>query len=121
MQRVFSAAWTPDNKYVLSGSDDGNVRLWRAKASRREGIKSARQRQAEEYNEALSARFAHMPEIRRIKNHRHIPKVVKKAAEIKDEELKAIKRREENERKHSKKKFEKRKPEREKMILAKET
>lgn len=60
------------------------------------------------------------PEIRRIKRHRHIPQVVKKAGEIKNEELKSIKRREENERKHSKKQFEKRRSEREKMILARE-
>ena len=26
MQRVFSATWTSDSKYVLSGSDDGNIR-----------------------------------------------------------------------------------------------
>jgi WD repeat and SOF domain-containing protein 1 len=61
-----------------------------------------------------------MPEVRRIKNHRHLPKVVKKAGGIKREELKAIKRREENERKHSTKQFEKRKSEREKMLLARE-
>lgn len=60
------------------------------------------------------------PEIRRIKRHRHIPQVVKKAGEIKNEELKSIKRREENERKHTKKQFEKRRSEREKMILARE-
>ena len=39
MQRLFAVAWTPDNRYVLSGSDDGNVRLWRAKASARHGVK----------------------------------------------------------------------------------
>ncbi len=61
-----------------------------------------------------------MPEIRRIKRHRHIPKVVKKAGEIKAEELAAIKRGEENERKHSNKGKEKRQPERQKMILARE-
>lgn len=44
--------------------------------------------------------------------------MVKKAGEIKREELAAIKRREENERKHSTKQFEKRKSEREKAILA---
>ncbi len=60
-----------------------------------------------------------MPEVKRIKRHRHLPKVVKKAAEIKGEELAAIKRREENERKHSSKGKERRQPEREKMILAK--
>ncbi len=43
---------------------------------------------------------------------------MKKATDIKKEELKAIKRREENRRKHSK--FEKRQSERDKVILAKE-
>lgn len=120
MQRVTAARWTPDAKYVLSGSDDGNVRLWRANASERQGVKSARHRQALEYNDALVARYAHMPEIRRIKRHRHTPKVIKKAAEIKSEELKSIKRKEENERRHTKKQFEQRKSEREKMVLARE-
>ncbi|TAQ90144.1 hypothetical protein B7494_g1561 [Chlorociboria aeruginascens] len=94
MQRVFSVKWTPDSKYILSGSDDGNIRLWRANASKREGIKSAKQRQSLEYSEALVERYSHMPEIRRIKRHRHIPKVVKKAGfkEMNDE--KATKPRE---------------------------
>lgn len=118
--RVFCAKFTPDSQFLLTGSDDGNVRLWRANASKREGIKSARQRQKLEYDEALKERYKHMPEIRRIKRHRHVPKPVKKAAEIKEEELKAIKRKRENERKHSKKGLVKRRSEREKMILATE-
>ena len=120
MQRVFSCKWTPDAQYILSGSDDGNVRLWRADASKREGIKSARQRQKLEYDETIKKRYEHMPEIRRIKRHRHIPKQVKKAGAIKAEELASIKRRRENERKHSKKGQVPRKPEREKMVLATE-
>jgi len=120
MQRVFSARWTPDNKYILSGSDDGNVRLWRANASARSGVKSARQRQQLEYDDALRKRYAHMPEIRRIARHRHVPKQVKKAGEIKGEEVAAVKRREENERRHSRKGLVKRKPEREKMVLTTE-
>lgn len=120
MQRVFSSRFTPDSQFILSGSDDGNIRLWRAHASRREGIKSARERQKLEYDEALKERYKHMPEIRRIQRHRHIPKQVKKAAEIKGEELKSIKRRRENERKHSKKGSVPRRSEREKMVLATE-
>ncbi|OCL01481.1 U3 small nucleolar RNA associated protein [Glonium stellatum] len=120
MQRVFACAWTPDANYVLSGSDDGNVRLWRARASSRQGVKSFRERQKLEYDDALKARYAHMPEIRRIARHRHLPKQVKKAAEIKGEEIKAIKRREENERRHSKKGKVRRRSEREKMVLATE-
>ncbi|KAH9822042.1 protein sof1-like [Teratosphaeria destructans] len=118
MQRVFSACWTPDNQYILSGSDDGNIRLWRSNASARSGVKSARERQKLEYDEALKQRYKHMPEIKRIARHRHVPKQVKKAGEIKSEELRAIKRREENERKHSKLKNKKRRSEREKMVLA---
>ena len=120
MQRVFSVCFTPDSNYVISGSDDGNLRLWRANASKREGIKSARQRQKLEYDEALKEKYKHMPEIRRIQRHRHVPKPVKKAGEIKAEEIKAIKRRQENERKHSKKGLIKRRSEREKMVLATE-
>ncbi|KAK3683979.1 WD40-repeat-containing domain protein [Podospora appendiculata] len=120
MQRVFRTCWTMDSKYLLSGSDDGNIRLWRGNASERSGVKSTKQRQALEYNKALAERYQHMPEIKRIARHRHLPKVIKKAGEIKREELGSIKRREENERKHSTRKFEKRKSEREKAILAKE-
>ncbi|KAL2042365.1 hypothetical protein N7G274_004855 [Stereocaulon virgatum] len=120
MQRVFSCKFTPDAQYILSGSDDGNIRLWRAHASNRGGIKSARQRQKMEYDDALKDRYKHMPEIRRIKRHRHVPKQVKKAGEIKGEELASIKRRRENERKHSKKGQVPRRSEREKMVLATE-
>jgi len=109
---------TPDSKFIVSGSDDGNARVWRANANAREGIVSTRQRESRQYNDALVARYSHMPELRRIKRHRHVPRVVKKAAEIKKEELKAIKRREENRRKHSK--AEKRQSERDKVILARE-
>jgi len=118
MQRVFSAAWSADNAFVLSGSDDGNVRLWRADAAARQGVTTFKQRQALQEADALKKRYGHMPEIKRIARHRHLPKVVKRAAEIKGEELAAIKRREENERKHSKKGEKRRRPEREKMVLA---
>lgn len=120
MQRCFSATWTADAEYVLSGSDDGNIRLWRAQASSRSGVVSAQQRQALEYSETLRERYAHMPEIKRIARHRHVPKVIKKAGEIKREELGAIKRKDENRRKHEKKTIGKdgRMSEREKMILA---
>lgn len=122
MQRVFSARFTPDAAFVLSGSDDGNVRIWRAKASARRGVVSARQRQSFEYQEALKQRYSHMPEIKRIGRHRHVPKIVKKAGDIKREELGALKKRQENRRKHEKKTVGKdpRRSEREKMILGTE-
>lgn len=78
----------------------------------------ARERQSLEYNEALKVRYKHMPEIRRIRRHRHLPKQVKKASEIKAEEIKALKRRAENEKRHSKPGSIKTPHEREKMVLA---
>ncbi|KAA8895379.1 WD40-repeat-containing domain protein [Sphaerosporella brunnea] len=120
MQRVFSVAFTTDSRYVLSGSDDGNVRLWRAEAAARSHVRSAKERNKLEYNEALKERYKHMPEIKRIARHRHVPKPIKKAAEIKKEEEAAIKRKEENRRRHSRKKDMRRIPQREAMIVAKE-
>jgi WD repeat and SOF domain-containing protein 1 len=74
-----------------------------------------------EYDQALVKRYSHMPEIKRIKRQRHVPRPIKKAREIKNEELAAIKRRQENVRKHSKKStLPARQNEREKMILTQE-
>merc|ERR1712113_338141 len=33
MQRVFCVSYTADSKYIVSGSDDTNLRLWRTNAS----------------------------------------------------------------------------------------
>lgn len=120
MQRVFSVAFTTDTRYILSGSDDGNIRLWRAEASARSHVRSAKERVKLEYDAALKERYKHMPEIRRIARHRHVPKTIKKAGEIKKVEEASIKRREENERRHSKKGKMRRVPAREAMIIAKE-
>ena len=117
VHRVFSVAFTPDTRYLLSGSDDGNVRLWRAEASSRAQVRSARERMKLEYDTALKDRYKHMPEVRRIARHRHIPKVIKKDGETKKFELASIARKEENRRKNTKEK-KRRIPEREKHLVA---
>lgn len=37
MQHVTTVKWTLDNKYILSGSDEMNIRIWKAKASEKLG------------------------------------------------------------------------------------
>ncbi|CDK26552.1 unnamed protein product [Kuraishia capsulata CBS 1993] len=117
MQHVFIVKYTMDSKYILSGSDEGNVRVWRSKANDRSSVKSTRERSKLEYDEKLKERFANMPEIRRIARHRHLPKSVKKAGEIKRVEIQSLKRREDNERKHSKPGAVPYKSEREKHVM----
>lgn len=102
MQHVFQAKFSMDSKYVMSGSDDGNVRLWRAKAWERSNVKSTKELNKLQYDEKLKERFKYMPEIRRISRHRHVPKVIKKAQDIKNIEIRSIKRREANKRKTKK-------------------
>jgi len=38
MQHISCVQWTLDNKYVISGSDEMCLRLWKAKASEKLGV-----------------------------------------------------------------------------------
>lgn len=116
MQRIFCVKWSMDSKFVLSGSDDGNIRLWKAKASEKLGVKSVREQNALDYRQQLKDRFKHMPEIRKIDKSRKVPKVIVKAQQEKREILAAQKRKRDNVRKHSDS-VEKRPKERERAIL----
>ena len=54
---VLSTAFTADARFVLSGSDDGNVRVWKANASEKLGVITARERAAIEYRETLKDKW----------------------------------------------------------------
>lgn len=118
MQRVFAVQYSMDSRYIISGSDDGNVRLWRAQAASRSNIRSARERAKLEYDETLKERYMHIPEIRRIARQRHIPKAIKKTSQTKKIEEASIKRREDNVRRHSKKGAVPFRSERDKMVFS---
>ncbi|KAJ4874129.1 DDB1- and CUL4-associated factor 13 [Raphanus sativus] len=79
MQRVFCVKYSSDATYVISGSDDTNLRLWKAKASEQLGVILPREQKKHEYNEAVKNRYKHLPEIKRIVRHRHLPKPIYKA------------------------------------------
>ena len=102
MQRLFCVTWSADASYVLSGSDDTNVRLWRAVANEGAAPLVPRERRKREYAAALVERHKHLPEVRRVKNHKHVPKSIKKAAAVKETVEATQKKREKNRRAHSK-------------------
>ena len=83
MQRVFCVNFSGDGRFVLTGSDDTNLRIWKARASVSLGAKVPREEKKLEYLEKLKERYAHLPEVKRIAKHRHVPKAIKKAAELK--------------------------------------
>ncbi|KAG2484960.1 hypothetical protein HYH03_016258 [Edaphochlamys debaryana] len=80
MQRVFAVRFSGDATYVFSGSDDMNVRVWKAKASEQLGVRLPREKHKQAYNDALVERYKHMPEVKRIARHRHLPTAIYKAA-----------------------------------------
>jgi WD repeat and SOF domain-containing protein 1 len=90
-----------DAKYVISGSDDTNVRLWKAQAAEAIGMQLPREKQATQYKNQLKERFGHLKEIRRIAKHKHLPKVVKTMGYTKSIMKASIKRKDDNVRKHS--------------------
>ena len=57
--------------FVLSGSDDGNVRVWKANASEKLGIVTARERSAIEYRNALKERWKMDAEIGKVQRYVH--------------------------------------------------
>lgn len=80
MQRVSAVCFSGDGAYVVSGSDDANVRLWKARASEKMGVRLSRELHASAYSSALVERYRHLPEVRRIERHRRLPGAIVKAA-----------------------------------------
>ncbi|KAI6026027.1 WD40 repeat-like protein [Pisolithus marmoratus] len=121
MQRVLSTIFTADARFVVSGSDDGNVRIWKAKAHEKLGIITARERAAIEYRESLKERWKYDQEVGKISRTRHLPKAVHQAANLKQTMLEAQRVKEERRRKHTRAGDSKPKAERKKVVLAEQS
>eukprot|EP01084_Bolivina_argentea_P146125 255954_1 len=63
MYNLEQVRWTNDNKYILSGSADGAIRLWKSQRSMPLHRVSARQRASIHYAQKLTQKYQHMPEI----------------------------------------------------------
>jgi hypothetical protein len=78
MQRVFAVRFSGDGSYVFSGSDDMNVRVWKAEASAQLGVTLPREKHKQAYQKALVGRYKHLPEIKKVVRHRNVPKPIYK-------------------------------------------
>jgi WD repeat and SOF domain-containing protein 1 len=101
MQRVFAVRFSGDGSYIFSGSDDMNVRIWKAEASEQLGVLLPRQRARQQYNRALVERYKHLPEVKRIVRHRQLPSALYKATKLKRTMEGAERRRLQNKIAHS--------------------
>lgn len=63
--------FTADARFVLSGSDDGNVRIWKAKAHEKLGIVTARERAAIEYRDSLKDKWKMDTQVNKVS--RYVP------------------------------------------------
>lgn len=117
MQRLTNVLWSNDDRYIVSGSDEMCLRLWKAHASEKLGILKDRERVSLQYAEKLKEKYRNHPQVSRIARHRQVPKHVMNA----QKELRVIrqskKRKEANLRKHSKPGAVPYIPEREKNIV----
>lgn len=102
MQRLTDVIWSLDSKYIISSSDEMDIRMWRANASEKIGPKFYREQAAFDTNEALKKKYQQHPEINRIRRHRHLPKHVYNERKLKRIMLDSRKRKEDNRRTHSK-------------------
>jgi WD repeat and SOF domain-containing protein 1 len=115
--RVLCTLFTADARFVLSGSDDGSVRVWKAKANDRLGIVDARERSAIEYRESLKARWRADAEVSKVLRSHHVPKPVYKAAKLKRTMLDARAVKEERRRVHTRAGDSKPKAEKKKQVV----
>jgi WD40 repeat protein len=102
MQRIFACAFTYDARFVVSASDDGNVRLFKARAGEKLGIQSGRERAALEYRQRLKDKWGSTGDVRKIERQRNIPKQITGASKLKRTMLEAERVKEERRRKHTK-------------------
>ena len=76
MQRLHCVQWSLDDRYIISGSDEMNLRLWKARAAERLSVIRHRQKANANYEEKLMQKFQNHPQIKRIARHRQLPKSV---------------------------------------------
>ena len=93
-------AYSSDAQFVLSGSDDTNIRVWKSGAAKSLGLEKGRDERKKHYMAAVQKKFAHMPEVKRISDDKPVPKAVKKARQIAHVQRSSERRKTDNKKRH---------------------
>ncbi len=119
MQKIFTLNYTADHKYIISGSDDTNLRLWKARASEKIGQASTREEKANEYRQALIKKYQYMPEVHKIHTSRKVPGFIKKQTQVAQIQKESSHRKQANRAKYDKTGGEQFVSDRKKVVLKK--
>jgi len=79
MQRIYSVRFSADSSFVFCGSDDTNIRIWKAQASKPIRPVPKREQNKLEYMDKLKEKYKAFPEVRSISEHRQLPLAIYKA------------------------------------------
>mmetsp|Transcript_24553 Transcript_24553/g.17270 ORF Transcript_24553/g.17270 Transcript_24553/m.17270 type:complete len:194 (+) Transcript_24553:741-1322(+) len=82
MQQVNGILYSLDNKYIYTGSEDANVRVWKSNAADPLKPMLPREKQKLQYNQKLKNKYKYNDEIKRIARHRHLPKLLTKKKKV---------------------------------------
>ena len=88
MQVVNTVLYSQDARYIVSGSEDTNLRLWKANASDPLKPLLPREKESLAYSNKLKKKYKFNVEVKRILRHRHLPKLLvnqKRLRQIKKE------------------------------------
>ena len=118
MQRLMNIQYSLDSRFVVSGSDDGNVRVWKSRASDKLGQIDGREREKMEYRDTLRERWGGVGEVRQVERRRNLPKAIRTASKLKRTMLDARQTKDNNLRSHSKLGESKPKSEKKKSVVA---
>ena len=64
--------------FVMTGSDDTNLRVWKSQSHKQLKQLLPREEDAFNYREKLKKSYEHVPEVRRLLKHRHLPRFLLK-------------------------------------------
>jgi WD repeat and SOF domain-containing protein 1 len=75
--------YSMDSRYIVTGSEDTNIRIWKARASESLHTLLPREKEKLLYSEKLKKKYKYNQEIKRILRHRHLPKFIMKRKQTK--------------------------------------
>jgi DDB1- and CUL4-associated factor 13 len=102
MQQVNAVCYSMDSKFIISGSEDTNIRIWKSNASYSLKPLLPKEKEKIAYSNSLKRKYLYNKEISRILRHKHVPKLIKKKLHIRHVQTESKTRKEKNVRANSK-------------------